>query len=274
MNYTIARDVMQGYIQPFGFIFLRVIGALVLFWLLHATISREKIERGDWLRLIACGAFGVAANQLMFFQGLSLTSPINAAIMMTTNPVLVLLASAILLGNTITRQKLIGIGLGVCGAVMVITLKGNSSFGADTWMGDLLVFFNSLSYGIYLVIVQPLMKKYQPLTVIKWVFTFGFLFVFPFGIGQFSAIEWETFTWVIALETAFVVVCTTFFAYLLNIFALKNTNPSTVSVYIYSQPILAALFAISLGKDSLDWIKIVAALLIFSGVFLVSRKFS
>lgn len=270
LNYSIAKDVMPEYILPFGFIFCRVIGALGLFWLVH-SFNYEKVERKDFLLLALCGLFGVAANQLMFFYGLNITTPINAGIIMTSNPILVLIASAIILKNKITIGKISGIFLGISGALLLLLFKDNFSFGSDTIVGDIFIFLNAMSYGVYLVIAVPLMRKYRPITVVKWVFTFGFIFVFPFGIKEFTEIPWSSFNTTVWLEFAFVVVATTFLAYLFNIYGLKKLNPSVVSTYIYLQPLLAAIFAIWAGKDHLSWIKVVAAVLICCGVYLVSR---
>jgi drug/metabolite transporter (DMT)-like permease len=270
LNYTVAKDVMPEFILPFGFIFCRVIGALSLFWIIH-SFQYERVAKKDLLQMAICGFFGVFGNQLMFFYGLNLTTPINAGIIMTANPILVIIASAIILKNRITLPKVGGIALGISGALILLLVKKDFSFGSETLVGDLFIFLNALSYGIYLVLAVPLMKKYQPLTVIKWVFTFGAILVVPFGFQQFVAIEWSTFSTYIWIKFGFVVIATTFFAYLLNIYGLKKLSPSVVSTYIYLQPLLAALVAIWAGKDSLDWIKIVAAILIFSGVYLVSK---
>lgn len=270
VNYSIAKDVMPEYILPFGFIFCRVLGALLLFSVIGSFI-KEKVEKKDLLKLAVCGLFGVAANQLMFFYGLNLTNPINAGIIMTSNPILVLIASAIILKTRITSNKIIGIILGISGALIILLFKKGFAFGSDTIIGDTFIFLNALSYGIYLVLVKPLMSKYKPITVIKWVFTFGFLFVLPFGIPQANAIEWSSFNSEIWSKFLFVIIGTTFLAYLFNIYGLKRLSPSTVSTYIYLQPVLAAFFAISVGKDSFTWIKLVSALLIFSGVYLVSK---
>ncbi|MBL4594089.1 MAG: DMT family transporter [Flavobacteriales bacterium] len=270
INYTIAKDVMPEYISPFGFIFCRVIGALFLFWLVF-SFSYEKVAKKDLLLLAVCGFFGVAANQLMFFHGLNLTTPINAGIIMTSNPIFVLIASAIILKNKITVLKIGGIFIAITGALLLLLFKNDFSFGSETISGDVFIFLNALSYGTYLVLAVPLMQKYKPITVITWVFTFGFIYVFPFGIEQFTQIEWSSFNSTIWWEFAFVIIGTTFFAYLLNIYGLKNLTPSTVSTYIYLQPLLATIFAIWAGKDSLDWIKIVAAMLIFTGVYFVSK---
>jgi len=271
VNYTVAKDVMPEFILPFGFIFCRVVGALSLFWIIH-SFNYEKVDKKDMLLIAVCGFFGVFANQLMFFYGLNLTTPINAGIIMTSNPILVIIASAIILKNKITVLKVGGICLGITGALLLLLFKNDFSFGSDTLTGDAFILLNALSYGIYLVLAVPLMKKYKPLTIIKWVFTFGAIFVIPFGIKEFTEIQWSTFPSDIWLKFSFVVIGTTFFAYLLNIYGLKQMNPSVVATYIYLQPLLAAVFAIWAGKDSLDWIKIIAAICIFSGVYLVSRK--
>lgn len=270
VNYSIAKDVMPTFIKPFGFIFCRVLGALILFTLV-SSFFKEKIEKKDFGRLAICGFFGVAANQLMFFYGLNLTNPINAGIIMTANPIMVLLASAFILNTRITYLKIIGLVLGISGALMILLFKKGFSFGSETWVGDLFIFLNATSYAIYLVLVKPLMHKYSPITVIKWVFTFGFLYVIPFGVNQFTEINWTSFTGDIWLKFAFVIVATTFLAYLFNIYGLKRLNPSIVSTYIYLQPLIAALFSIWVGKDSFTWIKLTAAVLIFTGVYLVSK---
>jgi drug/metabolite transporter (DMT)-like permease len=276
INYSVAKVVMPEFIQPNGFILLRVSGAVLLFWLLASLYkSSEKVERKDWLRLFISALFGVAINQLLFFQGLNLTTPINAAIIMTTNPILVLVAASIMLKERIQWVKIIGIALGLGGASLLILFnssKANLSFGTNTLLGDLFVFLNATSYALYLVTVKPLMAKYQPITVVKYVFTFGLLMVLPFGWNDISAVEWQLFTWQATASAIFVVVGTTFFAYLFNIYALKKVSPSTVSIYIYSQPLLASLIAIAWGKDQIDAIKVVAAVLIFVGVYLVSVR--
>ena len=272
LNYSIAKDVMPEYIEPFGFIFCRVSGALLLFWLLGIAVKSEKIERKDYFKLAICGVFGVASNQMMFFYGLNLTTPINAAIIMTCNPILVLIFSAFVIKEKITSRKIVGIILGLSGAVGLILYKNSIEISGDSWKGDLFIFFNAMSYAIYLVLVKPLMKKYEPVTVIKYVFLFGFLIVIPFGWDQFTEIEWSSFTQPIWLAFLFVVIATTFLAYLFNIFGLKTLNPSTVSTYIYSQPLIASVVAIILQKDELSGAKIISAVLIFGGVYLVSSK--
>jgi len=271
-NYTIAKGVMPDYIEPFGFILLRVSGALLLFLLFHKIFSTEKVEKKDFLKLAICGLFGVAINQLLFFKGLNITTPINAAIIMTSNPILVLLFATFMIKESITGKKLAGIVIGITGAVLLIAFGKNLSFGSATFSGDLLILINSTSYGIYLVLVKPLMAKYSPLTVIKWVFSFGFLYVLPFGFMEFTQINWNAMPLNIWMSVLFVVIATTFIAYLLNIYALKHASPTIVSYYVYLQPLLATAIALFLSKDELSLIKIVSAIFIFTGVYLVSSS--
>lgn len=272
-NYTIAKVVLdEGYIQPLGFILMRVMSGLVLFSLVHAIFIKEKIERKDIGKLIICGLFGVAINQMFFFKGLKLTTPINASLIMTTCPIIVLVTSAIILKEKVTSQKILGILLGASGAIVLIAYGQKVQFQRNQALGDLMILINSTSYGIYLVLVKSLMKKYHPITVVKWVFSFGILFVFPFGIEQLSLVDWNSFSTNIWIAVVYVLLFTTFLAYLLNAFALKAVHASTASTYIYLQPLLATLIAIIVGGDQLVPIKLISGLLIFLGVYLVSAK--
>ncbi len=277
ITFTVAKDVMPEYVSPNAFILIRVTGAVLLFWLLAKSLGlKESVDPKDWTRFALAGVFGVAANQLLFFQGLSLSTPINAAIIMTVNPVMVLLIAAIVLGNKITLTKGAGIFLGLSGAILLNTFQHGEwiipSFSNETAFGDFLIFLNATSYAIYLVIIKPVMQKYNPVTVIKWVFTFGFVYVLPFGLLQLIDVNWEIIPQVVYGEIAFVVIATTFFAYLFNIYGLKKLSPSVVSIYIYLQPFLATVVALLWGKDDLSVMKIVSAALIFSGVYLVSKR--
>ena len=270
INYTFAKDVMPDFIQPSGFILLRVIGAVTLFSLVYFLFMNEKVAKKDVIRLAICGVFGVAINQLLFFEGLNLTTPINAAIIMTINPVLVLMMSSLILFEKINIRKGIGIALGLVGASTLIINGGDLSSNTGYMLGNMFIFINAASYGLYLVLVKPLMQKYHPITVMFYVFSFGLLYVLPFGYSELIAVQWGSFSSKIIWEVVFVVVCTTVIAYFLNSYALKSLNPSTVSIYIYLQPVLATLFAIFRGSDFLDEIKIISALIIFFGVYLVS----
>lgn len=272
-NYTIAKVVLDdNYIQPLAFVLMRVISGLVFFWLVHALFIKEKIDRKDILKFVLCGFFGVAINQMFFFLGLKQTTPINASLIMTTTPILVLIISSIMIGEKVTFRKIIGIIAGCLGAVLLITQGESLRFGKDQMWGNIMISINAASYGVYLVIVKTLMKKYNPITVVKWIFTFGILFVFPFGVNELSMVEWSSFGLMIWLAVAYVLICTTFLTYLFNAYALKTVNPSVVSTYIYLQPLLAGMIAILFAQENLESVKVFSGILIFFGVYLVSTK--
>ena len=273
INFLVAKEVMPAYISPSAFIFIRVSCTLVLFALLFFTITREKIDRQDIPRFILCAITGVATNQLLFYEGLNYTTPINAAVIFTSNPILTLLVSAVILREKLTPRKTLGILIGAVGAVALIILsRGGVSFDENTRLGNLFIIINALSYAVYLVIAKPLMKKYRPLTVITVNFMMGWFFVAPFGYGQFTQIQWETFTPFVWGALAFTVLGVTFVAYLFSIFALQKLTPSQVSIYVYVQPVTAAVLAIVLGKDVLTWELALCSALIFLGVFMVIKE--
>lgn len=271
-TFTVAKDVMPTYVQPFGFILIRSIGATLLFWFLTFFGPKEKIDKKDFPRIIAAAFFGVAFNQLTFFKGLSYTSPISASVIMVTAPIIVLLLSAILIKERIELKKGIGIIIGLTGtSILILYGKSIESSSNANW-GNFLVFTNAFSYAIYLIIVKKLISKYHAFTFIKWIYSFGLLFVIPFGYSEFAAIEWHELPTTIYYKIGFVVFFTTFLAYLINLMAMKQLKPTTLSVFIYLQPLFAASFAIGLGKDELNLIKIISAIFIFIGVYLVTQK--
>jgi drug/metabolite transporter (DMT)-like permease len=271
-NFTIAKVVMPAYIEPFGFILLRVIGAVILFWIVGEIWVKEKTDKKDIPKFALLGLCGVAINQLLFFKGLSITTPINASIMMITSPIVVVIIAQALIKERITALKVTGIFVGFAGAALLLTLKTDLSFGSETITGDMFIFINAVSWSFYMVLAKPLMKKYNTITIVKWVFLFGLLYVLPFGYKEFTRIEWSSFPSEIWIDTAFVVIGTTFFAYLLNTYALKELSPSIVSAYIYIQPVLTTLIAVKYGSDQITWPKAFSALLIFTGVYMTSKK--
>lgn len=270
-NYTIAKEVMPEFMQPFGFILLRVSVTTVLFHITLAFFNWRVPDKKDIPRFILCGFLGIAANQLMFFQGLSMTSRITASLIMITVPVLVLIFSAIFWKERLTRLKLTGVVLGAIGAGGIILGKQAVPGESDVW-GNVLVFLNAGSFAAYLVTVKGLMRKYDPLMVITWVFTFGLAFVLPFGYDQLTQTSFATMPTGIWLAVGYVVLLNTYVAYGLNIYALQKVNPSVVGIFIYLQPVFASVIAIAFAGEVLTWQIIAAAVLIFIGVYLVNRK--
>ena len=272
-NFTIAKAVMPEYIRPFGFIFARVVFGTLLFWLFNRLIrNTEKIERKDLPLLALCGLLGVAANQLLFFSGLNLTSPINASLIMTILPVILLPIAAVQLKEKITARKVLGVILGLSGAALLITNKSSLSLENSKMAGDLMIILNATSYALYLVLVKPLMQKYKAQTIIQWVFFFGMIVVVPFGWDNFLEIQWQQLPLNGWFAIIYVVLFTTFFAYLLNTWALKYMSSSVVAIYAYLQPVFATFIAVWVGQDSFTLEKSMYSLLIFAGVFLVTRS--
>ena len=269
-NYSIAKVLMPDFIGPYGIISIRVVVGTAMFWLIHALQGGEKIKyKRDYMHFAFLAVFGVAINQLMFFKGLSLTNPISASVIMTTSPITVLVVSYFLLHERITPKKVIGIILGAIGALMLIGTDG-FSFQSDTFFGNFLILINATSYSFYLVKVKPTMMRYQTLTVVKWVFLFGSFMVLPFGIGDLQGVNWAGFTTEAWMALIYVVIATTFLAYLLNAWALNFVNPSLVGYYIYLQPVFSTVIAVTFRNDVLTFTQLTYTLIIFIGVFLVS----
>jgi drug/metabolite transporter (DMT)-like permease len=270
ISFVIAKDVTHDHIAPFGLVVFRAAGATILLWLTQVTFIKEKVERKDILKMLLLAVFGVAINQSLFLTGLHLTSPISAAIMMITTPILVLIIAAIIIRERITWLKSTGVLFGFAGAAALMYSSSTSARALDDPLGDLFVLINAMSWGTYLVLVKPLMKKYHTVTILSWVFLFGFFLVLPIGYKQAAAVNWDGFDGYAWFAFLFIIIGTTYLAYILNTYALKALSPSVVSAYIYLQPVLTALIAISMHRDELNWAKCGSAALIFAGVYLVS----
>lgn len=273
LNYTIAKGVMPVHIKPFGFILLRVVGASILFWGFGLFTKHEKIDATDWPRLIAASIFGMVINMLCFFKGLNFTTPINGAVIMTASPILVLILSALIIKEKITWIKAIGILIGLIGALVLILYGSElNQDSSNIALGNFLIFINAACYGLYLILVKPLTDKYHSFTILKWAFLLGVVINLPFTLKEFLEVEWIGLPSHAILAMLFVVVCITFLTYLLNVYALNQLKASSLSVFIYLQPFVATVFAILMGSDSLSYIKVMAAILIFIGVYLVTKK--
>lgn len=279
-SHILAKGVMPTYLTPNVFILLRVSGATLLFWIVSSFLPREKIAKKDYPLLIASGLFGVTINQLFFFHGLNLSSSINSGIIMTMNPILVVILAYFLLKEKITVLKIGGIILGSMGAIL-LTLTSAKITG-DSALGDLFLLINALSYAVYLVIVKPLMKTYSPLTVITYVFTFGlgFILLFPPTISDLFITNFEMIPTDAWIKITYIIVGVTFLTYLLTMYGLKYLSPSVSSSYIYFQPVLVIFFAVyfsylGIADDYTDTItveKMGYMLLIFLGVGLTSYR--
>ena len=274
LNHTIAKNVMPVYISPFGFILLRVLGATILFWIASIFVKHERIERKDWPRLIACSFLGMVINMLAFFKGLELSTPVNSSVIITISPIIVFIFSAILLKEKIKLIRSVGILFGFVGALILVLYTAKTGLNAPNIpLGNILFIVNSFAYGLYLVLVKPLIEKYNVINLLKWLFLLAIFMNFPLTIDEFSSVHWTNLPIKEAiLPMVFVVVGTTFCTYLFNAYALRTLSPSTVSSFIYIQPIVGIIYAVSTKSDTLSFVSVIGMILIFIGIYLVTKK--
>ena len=273
LNHTIAKGVMPTYVKPFGFIFLRLLGATLLFWGISIFGPKEKLERLDWGRLLVCAFFGMGINMLSFFKGLDLSTPINSAVLITITPILVVILSALFIKENISLQRGIGVFMGLIGALALILFGAEIRQDASNIpLGNLLFIVNATSYGLYLILVKKLLEKYHPFTLMKWMFGIGLIITLPITYSEFTKIQWGQLPMEALGAIAFVIIGTTFLTYLFNVFALTQLKASTVGVFMYLQPLIGIIFAIITGKDHLTLIKFTAIILVLIGVYLVSKQ--
>ena len=273
INHTIAKEVMPIYIGSSGFIMLRLLGATSIFWFISLFAPKEKIERGDFLKIIFASILGMCTNMLAFFRGLELSTPINSGVIITLSPVLVLILSYFFLREKITIKKILGILIGFSGAVFLILNSSKTGINAPNIpLGNSFFLLNASAYAGYLIIVKPLTNKYNIFTLMKWLFLIGLILSAPITFNQFIEVKWTELPWFAIWRMGYVVIGTTFLTYLFNIYALKKLSPTTVGSFIYLQPIITIIFALITANDTLDTTKILSCILVFIGVYLVSFK--
>ena len=272
LNFSIAKAVMPDHIKPLALVSLRSIIATGIFWVTSLFIPREPVSRKDLLYLFGCSFFGVVINQVLFLIGLNMTSPINSSIILSTNPIFAFVFAALILRESITVLKGAGLALGLSGVLLLILQNGTPDIASSTFLGDILTLINTISWAFYTVIIKRMLEKYHPLTVMKWTFFFGMFTTIPAGYSQWSTMDWSAIPFTAWLEIGFVIIFSTFLGYLLISFGLRRLSPTIVSTYTYTQPVIAAYLATLMGQDHIDMVMVISALLIFSGVFVVSMQ--
>ena len=273
INYITIKLIVPSKLSAPSLNVCRVVGSSILFWFLFLLKpSSAGIQKKDIPLFLGCAVSGVALNQALFVKGLSLTSSIHASLLALVTPILIIFIAAWLLKERITFLKIVGVIPGVTGAGILILMKDASHTATNIFLGDTLVILNAVAYALYLVIVRPLMQRYSAVHVIRWIFTFGMLFMIPYGWNDFAATPWQSFTVGNWLCLAFVISGATFFAYLFNIYGVSVIGASATGSYIYTQPVFAAIIAMIFTGETLDWIKLIAAILIFSGVYMVNYR--
>jgi drug/metabolite transporter (DMT)-like permease len=270
-NFSFAKWAMPEYISAYAFIVLRVGAGMLFFVAYYFLFNREKIsDKSDYLKLAIAAFFGVSLNMTAFFKGLSMTSAINASVLMLLAPVFVVIFNAIGYKKNIKPLVYLGIVVAFIGAALLVDVVNFSFSDSGVW-GDLLVMLNATSYAFYLFYVTRLLKKYKATTITMYLFIFGFIYVLPIGARDLLLVEWSALPTKAVFAMGYVIAGITILAYLLNAWALQNSNSTTVGSYIYLQPLLATLIAVSLGMDHLTWDKLAFGLLIVLGLWLVNK---
>jgi drug/metabolite transporter (DMT)-like permease len=272
LNYSIAKSMMPTYLTPYQMLFLRLAGGALLFWLFQPFIIKEQVKKRDLGLMALCGLFGLTLNMGLFYTGLNYTTPVDASVIHVSNPIMVLILSVFLLHEKITGKKVLGIFFGLSGALVIILWGKIASFGNQSTLGNILVTLNMFFYSLYLVVLKPLTNRYHPITLLKWISLFGFLFAIPLTSWSIVSLTFVNFDWYGWFSLGYIIIITTFLVYLLINYALKRLNPTTVSYYTYMQPVIAAITSVSLGMERITLPKVLAAVLIFGGVALVSQR--
>lgn len=257
---------------PMAIVLFRVTGACVLFWITSLFVKTQSVPRKDLLKMFWLSLFGVVINQIFFIWGLSLTSPINSSIILISNPVMVFLFTMAVYKEKLSFIRFAGLGLAVLGALLILLYKDNFTLGSDTVAGDVMTLINAASWAAFVVMVKPVMQQYNTVTAMRWMFLFGSIVTIPICLPEAIAVDWSNMDGGSWFALGFVVVATTFLAYLLNIYGLEELSSNTVSAYIYLQPFFASLFAIAIGEDSLTMTKLLSGFLIILGLYLVNRR--
>ncbi len=272
-TYSIVKYISPSVIHPYALNVVRILTSLFLFWLLFLFApGRMKIKQKHIPRFLLCGLTGVVINQILYIKGVSLTTPIHSSLLSLATPIFITLIAAWLLKEGFTALKFMGLVLGIGGATLLILQKDSSPGGTDILLGDILVLINAISYAFYLVLVRPLMVVYSGIQVLRWIFTFGAIIILPFGMSHFVATDWSAFTMGHWLGLAFIAIGATFLAYLLNVYGITHIGPSSTGAYIYTQPVFAAIIAIIFTGEHFNFFKLIAAILIFTGVYLANYK--
>ena len=274
LNHTIAKEVMPTYIQGFGFVQVRLLGAAILFWLVSLFIPQQKISRSDLPKMLLCALLGMVLNMLCFFKGIELSTPINSAVLITITPILVFVFSALLIKERLILPRILGVVLGFIGAFVLIVFGNEIRQDAPNIpLGNALFIVNASSFGMYLVLVKSLSAKYTTVHLLKWLFLFGFIMALPISFTEFSRVNWVTLPFEAIWRFAFVIIGTTFMTYLLNVYALKQLKASTVGVFTYLQPLIGIAYAIMVGADGLTASKLSAGSVVLLGVYLVTKRY-
>ena len=275
VNIIVCKDLTSGHlISPIGIFTLRSLGAGLMFWILSLFLPAEKVEKKDYLKILAAAFLGYFVTQLTFLVAIPEVTPMHCSIISSMSPIYTMFIAAVVLKEPLSWKKAGGVALSLCGILFLIfnNASGTSGASESKLSGIFLMFLNSLSFSLYLGIFKPVIAKYSVVTFMKWIFLFSALMSLPLSFREVVSLEWTKIPSVQMWELGFLIVFATFVSYFLIPFGQKRIRPTLVSMYSYIQPIIATIISIILCMDILTWQKLMAAMMVFAGVFIVSRS--
>ncbi len=272
LNYVITKTLVPAVFSPLQLVSIRLGGSIIPLALYGFMTHSLTISREDLIRFTAAGLTGVAINQAFFFAGMARTTPLEAAIIHTANPLLVVIFAGLFLNEKHNLFNKAGIIIGAAGALLLIFSRGKPSLHSAHFTGNLLILINMTAYSAYMVIVKPLMKHYKPTTVMFWVFTIGFFWILPLSLHEIKSLNINKLNLNDWLRTIYVVVFTTLIAFTLTVYGLRHLRAGTAAYYSYLQPFIAGIIGAFAGYQDFTWLMLIAGLLIIGGAWMVSRK--
>jgi drug/metabolite transporter (DMT)-like permease len=275
VNIITCKDLTSGnLISPITIFTLRAIGAGLIFWILSLFLPKEKVEKKDYLKIFAAAFLGYFVTQLTFLVAIPEVTPMHCSIISSMSPIYTMFIAAFVLKEPLTWKKASGVFISLCGILFLIFSNARGSAGASesSMKGIMLMFLNSLSFSLYLGIFKPVIAKYSVVTFMKWIFLFSALMAMPMSFREVISLSWTRIPSVQLWELGYLIVFATFISYFLIPVGQKRIRPTLVSMYSYIQPIIATVISIIIGMDILRWQKLLAAGLVFFGVFVVSRS--
>ena len=264
-----SKDAMNSGVTGFQLATFRICGAALLFWLSSIVVPQQHVPKRNLLRIAAASIFGIVLAQGGLILGLSLTSPINATMEITTQPIFALLLAAIILHERITLRKAAGVLLGFVGAAILVLLTTSDNGKAADFRGDIIVFVSQISFALYLTIFSDIIRRYSLFTFNKWMFTFASIFLLPLTLNDMMQLKWTTLSLRTIGEIAYIIVFCTFITFLLVVYSQRKLSSTVVSTYNYVQPFVTVTASLLMGLAVFQWQHLIAAILIFTGVWLV-----
>ena len=272
LNIPVSRTLMPEILSPYTLTFFRLGGGMLLFWIASVFVKKEHVPAKDLFLLFFASLFGLTLNQLPYFIGLSMTSPIDASIVITILPILTMILAAIIIKEPITLMKAVGVLVGASGALLLVFNSHTVHVGKSNFLGNMIIFGAVASFAVYLTLFKNLITRYSSITVMKWMFLFGTIVCFPFCYKPLIQTDFALLTTGTYWRIGYVVIFATFLGYLFLPLGQKVLRPTTLSMYNYVQPIVASMVAVAIGIDVFGVEKALSSVLVFAGVYIVTQS--